>query len=117
MSVGGAPAGVIPIDLSAVDARGWRGQKTPWLVKRLLYKGPLLIRARRIDAVGSVRFAKVSGQHLTELRFSASENNGLQGSYRFLASLSLFRSPGCYAFQIDGTSFSNVVVMRVVDVT
>ncbi|MBA3716763.1 MAG: hypothetical protein H0W87_00860 [Actinobacteria bacterium] len=25
----------------------------------------------------------------------------------------LFRAPGCYAFQADGTSFSNVVVIRV----
>src|SRR5260221_5309425 len=31
---------------------------------------------------------------------------------RLLASATLFRAPGCYAFQIDGASFSSVVVMR-----
>jgi len=113
--LGDAPAGTIRISSSTIDAHGWMGQKTPWFIRRRLYKGPLLIRARRLDEVGSVRFAKISGQHLGELRFSASESNGIQGSYRFLASASMFRAPGCYGFQIDGTSFSNVVVMRVVD--
>jgi hypothetical protein len=116
MSVGDAPAGTIWISSSTIDSHGWMGQKTPWFVRRQLYKGPLLIRARRLDKVGGVRFAKVSGQHLRELRFGPSESNGIQGSYRFLASASMFRSSGCFGFQIDGTSFSNVVVMRVVDV-
>ena len=62
----------------------------------------------------AVRFAKGYGQHLTELRFSSAKAHRREGGqYRFLASASLFRSAGCYAFQVDGTSFSNVIVMRV----
>jgi hypothetical protein len=116
MSVGNANAGTIPVLQSDPDALGWLGQKTPWFVERS-YTGPLLIRGGRVDEPGPVRFAKVYGQHLSELRFRTGENNGIAGSFRFLASTSLFRASGCYAFQVDGTSFSKVIVMRVANRT
>jgi hypothetical protein len=114
MSVSDSPAGVIPIQQSTADPLDWRGQKTPWLVLRS-YNGPVLIRAARSDGRTPVRFAKVYGQHLRELRFSAGENNGMRGAWRFLASVTLFRETGCYSFQIDGTTFTRVVTMRVVE--
>jgi hypothetical protein len=121
MNVGSAPvAGTIDISQSLVDDQGWRGQKTPWLVPAP-YRGPVLIRAARIDDTSTpVTLAKTYGQHLHELRFRAGESNGsrgrvqgLPGRYRFLASSALFRGAGCYAFQIDGLSFSSVVIVRV----
>lgn len=112
MSVGASPSGVISIDQSVTDSLGWRGEKTPWFIART-YSGPLLIRGARIDGAGPIRFAKGYGQHLRELRFAARENNGIEGKWRFLASASLFRVKGCYAFQVDGTTFSRVVTMRV----
>jgi hypothetical protein len=112
MSVGEAPAATIFVDRAYSDSTGWMGQKTPWLIERR-YLGPLLIRAARIGLPGPVRLAKVAGQHLSELRFRPGENNGFQATYRFLASTSLFRTTGCFAFQLDGLSFSSVVVMRI----
>jgi hypothetical protein len=100
------------IYLGSADAKGWRGQKTPWLVP-IDYDGPVLVRGARVDRAGPVRFAKGYGQHLTELRYASGENNGTSAGHRFLASASLFRTAGCYAFQVDGTSFSRVIVMRV----
>lgn len=122
MNVGAAPVpGTIDISQSPLDGLGWRGQKTPWLVP-LSYRGPVLIRAARIDEAAAVAFAKSYGQHSTELRFRTGESNGargniqgLPGRYRLLASSTQFRSPGCYAFQIDGSSFSAVLVVRVTD--
>jgi hypothetical protein len=111
--------GTIDISLSQVDGKGWRGQKTPWLVPAP-YRGPVLIRGTRIDRSGETRFAKGYGDHLHELRFRTGESNGartringLPGRYRLLASATLFRGGGCYAFQVDGLSFSAVIVMRV----
>lgn len=112
VGVGNAPAGVIDISQSETDAQGWRGQKTPWAV-RWRYQGPVLIRGGRIDQSGAVRFAKGYGQHLKELRWPAHRSVAPKGAYRVEASATLFRSPGCYAFQADGTSFSTVVVMQV----
>jgi hypothetical protein len=39
-------------------------------------------------------------------------SSGMSGSYRFLASTTLLKTSGCYAFQVDGTTFSAVIVMR-----
>jgi hypothetical protein len=119
-NVGPAPVpGEIDVSQSIPDRQGWLGQKTPWLVPAS-YRGALLIRGARIDAPGAISFAKGFGDHLTELRYRTGESNGardritgLPGRYRFLASAASFRAAGCYAFQIDGTSFSSVIVMRV----
>jgi hypothetical protein len=75
----------------------------------------MLVRGLRLDEPEPVRFAKAHGQHLSELRFAAGERNALDKRFRWLASAALFRSAGCYGFQVDGTSFSKVIVMRVVE--
>jgi hypothetical protein len=106
--VGGAPAGVIA--LGYPDAKGWRGQKTPWLVP-LTYQGPVLVRGARVDRPGPVRFGL---EHRAELRYSSGQDTGTAAGRRMLASGSFFRSAGCYAFQVDGIPFSRVIVMRVV---
>jgi hypothetical protein len=112
IGVGDAPVGAIDVSQSQTDAQGWRGQKTPWAV-RWRYQGPVLIRGGRIDKPGAVSFAFGYGQHLRELHWPAGASAQPPGAYRFLASATLFRSPGCYAFQADGNSFSIVIVMRV----
>jgi hypothetical protein len=106
--------GTISIALSARDSLGWYGQKTPWAIRRS-YDGPILVRGARIDRRGQVRFAYGYGDHLRELQWNAGADQGLppDPSFRFLASGTLFRATGCYAYQIDGTSFSKIVVVRV----
>ena len=106
--------GTISIALSARDSLGWQGQKTPWAIRRP-YEGPILVRGARIGRRGQMRFAYGYGDHLRELRWDAGADQGLppDPDFRFLASETLFRAPGCYAFQIDGTSFSKVIVVRV----
>ncbi|HEY8646755.1 MAG TPA: hypothetical protein VIL77_12865 [Gaiellaceae bacterium] len=81
----------------------------------------MLVRAARIDAQGTIALAKVHSDHLQELRYATGFSNGyrdrsygMNGSYRFLAATTLLRTPGCYAFQVDGTTFSAVIVMRVI---
>jgi hypothetical protein len=111
-----APAGVISLAQSATDSLGWRSQKTPWQIARS-YNGPILIRGARIDQPGAVRFAFGNGQHLHELRFAIGANYALPhhlDQWRLLPFATLFRAKGCYAFQVDGTTFSHVVTMRVV---
>jgi hypothetical protein len=106
--------GRISIALSARDSLGWYGQKTPWAIRRS-YAGPILVRGARIDRRGQVRFAYGYGDHLRELQWDAGADQGLPPDprFRFLASGTLFRAAGCYAYQIDGISFSEIVVVRV----
>ena len=79
----------------------------------------MLVRASRIDARGAIALAKVHTDRLQELRYATGFSNGYRdrsygfnGSYRFLAATTLLRTAGCYAFQVDGTTFSAVIVMR-----
>jgi hypothetical protein len=114
VGIGGAGPATINMIFSYPDELGWYGQKTPWWVSRE-YDGPLLVRGARIDRRGAVRFAKSYGDHLQELSWEAGVDQSLPPNpdYRFLASETLVRARGCYAFQVDGTSFSRVIVVRV----
>ena len=108
-----SPAGVISVDRSGKD---WWEAKTPWLIART-YNGPILIRGARIDEPGAVRFAYGYGQHLQQARFATGADAELpqnRDQWRLLPLASLFPTKGCYAFQVDGTTFSHVITMRVV---
>jgi hypothetical protein len=114
VGVGRADPATINMIFSSPDEQGWYGQKTPWVVSRV-YEGPLLVRGARIDRRGPVRFAYGHGQHLRELYWEAGTDQSLPPNpdYRFLASETLVRARGCYAFQVDGESFSRVIIVRV----
>jgi hypothetical protein len=111
MSVADEPAGSVTIEGSRADPGGWRGQKAPW-VADARYRGPILIRGARIDAPGGVRFARATGDHLRELYQRRGQSVQPNGWRAWPGSL-LVRAPGCYALQIDGMSFSSVIVVRV----
>jgi hypothetical protein len=80
------------------------------------YKWPVLIRGGRVDGSGFVRFDR--GKHPgAELRIPAgtseSGNPGVADrGQRYRPSYTRLRAPGCYAYQVDGPSFSYPVVFR-----
>jgi hypothetical protein len=96
----------------------WAGQKVLWLVLPS-YRGRVLIRGARIDGAGRVRFQRGDVPPLS-LRIGLHPSGGSPGSpvpprgTRYFPSYTRVRGPGCYAYQIDGTSFSRVVVFRAV---
>ncbi|HJQ74760.1 MAG TPA: hypothetical protein VJ814_07735 [Gaiellaceae bacterium] len=100
------------------DSRKWAGQKVLWLVLPR-YRGPVLIRGGRIDRPGRVRFDSGNVPPLS-LRIGPTTTSGNPTSpvpppgTRYRPSFTRVRGPGCYAYQIDGTSFSRVVVFRAV---
>ena len=116
-----AAVGVVGVDIGkASSGEGWRGTKTPWEVDAS-YGGRILIRGRRIDRPGEVRFGSPPtsqgqlGRLKRELRWGAGVDHDSGARFRGLAAGSLFRSPGCYAFQADGAHFSEIVVIAVTD--
>lgn len=94
----------------------WGGEKTLWYADPA-YQGRALIRGRRIDGPGEVRFDYFDGQSLSpELRVdtrTARQPNGQWPSWIGATRLRL-DSPGCYAFQVDGDTFTEVIVFRAI---
>jgi hypothetical protein len=92
------------------DATAW-----PWGVQKVLwfvhprYAGPLLIRGRQLDGPNLIRFDR-GLKPPAEIRIEPNrspDGRGRPSSTRLL-------TPGCYAYQLDGTSFSRLVVFRAV---
>lgn len=90
----------------------WGGQKVLWAAAPG-YRGPVLIRGRQLDGphaagFGADRVPVAEMQLLSAGAFSPGEPPG----WREWPSFTRLRAGGCYAFQIDGTTFSTVIVLR-----
>jgi hypothetical protein len=104
----GGQHGQVPFPFPA--AGGWRRQKVFWYVAPS-YRRPVLIRGGRIDAPGQLRFG--SGGQVRELRIPVHSEIAWMGQpagSRGAPSYLRIHASGCYAVQIDGTSFSRIVV-------
>ena len=91
---------------SLYHGSAWSGQKVLWRVDRR-YSGPLLIRGRQLDGRNELRFdaGRVPPK---EMRIAS----GVLGDWRDRPSFTRLRAPGCYDYQVDGTTFSRVIVFR-----
>src|SRR3982074_1726256 len=92
----------------------WGGQKVLWFVVPD-YKGPVLIRGRRLGSWQWMRFDR-GALPAAEIRIAPGETvswSGQAPDSRGRPSYLRVGAPGCYAAQIDGTSFTNVVVFSV----
>jgi len=99
-----APGGVARLRDDVVRA-GWRFHKTLWAISPR-YRGRLLIRGRRVDGQGRVRF-HLGGPLRREIRWLPERR-----PWRYGGTSTLLRGPGCFAFQVDGVDFSDVIVFR-----
>lgn len=108
------PAAQAVVPLHSEDRKGnayWH--KTLWAVDPK-YHGPILIRGRGIDPPRSLWFVVPSGtangshRRVRELHMPAERSK----SWRYGPSLTIFPGPGCYALQVDGTTFSEVIVFK-----
>jgi hypothetical protein len=92
----------------------WAGGKVFWYV-RPSYRGRALLRGRRLDGPQRLGF---NGRRLParELRIERGMTVSWEGQprgSRGIPSGVRVRAPGCYGVQIDGTTFSRVVVFTV----
>ena len=94
------------------ESRNWGGQKVLWVVHPR-YRGPVLIRGRRLDGPDLVRFER-GDVPPAELRIERTTSDGVTDPGRGRPSFTRLRRPGCYGYQIDGTTFSRVIVFRAV---
>jgi hypothetical protein len=86
---------------------GLRGHKTLWAVAPG-YRGALLIRGRRLDGRGVLRFWPGRTPRLWWRGLWQEQ----RPRWRYGASTTLVPGPGCYAFQVEGTTFSRRIVFE-----
>ena len=109
------PTGVLQLAPAAnFNSKLWAGQKVLWLVLPS-YRGPVLIRGARLDGNGLVRFqsGNIPPAKLTIPVYTrGGQPSGMTPptGTRYVPSYTRLRGPGCYAYQIDGTTFSHVIV-------
>jgi hypothetical protein len=95
------PGGVLSLVPAAHGGR-WAAQKVLWFVHPR-YRGRVLVRGRRLDGPGLVRFDR-GVVPVRELRLGAGTTER--------PSFTRLRATGCYAYQIDGGGFSRIIVFR-----
>ena len=100
-TLGRGPAYPVLVDVHA------GANKTLWAV-RPTYRGPLLIRGRRLDGRGVLRFWPSRTPRLWWRGLWHEERS----QWRYGATATLVPRPGCYAFQVDGATFSRRIVFE-----
>ncbi len=88
----------------------WSGTKRVWLLDTR-YASRALVRGRQLDGPNEVRFVHgypgfTAGKILNPVRELLIEGNDAP-------SLTRVRAPGCYAYQVDGRTFSYLIVFEV----
>jgi hypothetical protein len=98
------------------DRNEWGISKILWL-SNPDYSGPALIRGYQLDGTNELRFMD-GADPPSELQFpveTSVSSPELEPGWRQLGSETRVRAPGCYAYQIDGLNFSEVIVFQFSD--
>jgi hypothetical protein len=85
--------------------QGWGGQKVLWFVDPR-YQGYVLVRGHQIDGPHGMRFQ-------TSLDPQLVINTADGGTpWPNMPSYTRLQAPGCYAYQVDGTTFSDEIIFQ-----
>ena len=100
-------------DLGTSQAHGWFALETIWFSVPG-YDGPFVVRAKRLGASGPIRVqpgdsGTVRGSG--PLVVPAGPTINTQDGYRTVPGSTWVTSSGCYAWQIDGQNFSEVITV------
>lgn len=116
---GGSALGVGPVhplatgteDLSSnTHAPGWLAIKSLW-VSDPTYQGPFLVRIRRL--AGSGPAGVLEDPSVTSFFVPDGPTwNSQSGGYRAITGATWVKTPGCVAWQVDGLTFSHVIVIE-----
>jgi hypothetical protein len=88
----------------------WSGTKRVWLLDNR-YVGRALVRGHQFDGPNEVRFVYGRPAFTPQNRLNPVPELRLE-RYRDYPSLTRLRVPGCYAYQVDGRTFSYLIVFE-----
>jgi len=87
----------------------WSGNKVLWIVAPA-YRGPVLVRGGRLDGPEALRF-NLGLDPPSELWMDAVPNY-FSDDWRAEPSFTRLQAPGCYAYQVDGQGFTEIIVFE-----
>ena len=85
----------------------WGGQKVLWFVNPD-YQGLVLVRGKQIDGPHAILFSDNYGEVPTPQYVFDTTSGG--SPWANSISYTRLQAPGCYAYQVDGANFSDVIV-------
>jgi hypothetical protein len=96
---------------SRTQHAGWLAAKSLWFSDPS-YHGPFLVRLRRLDRPGPVGVLESPGRS----SFMAPPVPTITGTdgYREVTGATWLKTPGCIGWQVDGLTFSNIIVVNAV---
>jgi hypothetical protein len=89
----------------------WLTLKTDWMVIPD-YQGPLVVRAGPVGHQGQVAYSFDTPRVAGPLVIPPGPTLNGEDGWRYAPSETWLSSPGCYAWQVDGLTFSYVIVFR-----
>jgi hypothetical protein len=96
--------------LASTQFPEWQALKTHFFTSPA-YRGPFLVRAKRLDDPGPIALGATPAQATPLVVPSGLAANGMAGWREFPYS-TFVKAPGCYAWQVDGRTFSEVIVVQ-----
>lgn len=98
------------VGLGDTSFPGWHAFKTHWLSVPS-YQGPILVRAKRLDRVGRISLGDAPNQAAPLVVPPGPSLNDSSG-WRDVPYPTWVKTPGCYGWQIDGRTFTEIVIIR-----
>lgn len=92
---------------------GWYFGKVLW-VGDPSYHGPILVRGRQIDGPNVLGF-ETGPNPDDELRLTTEAAGSTPSGWNNWATYTRVRAPGCYAYEVDGVGFSEIIVFQAAD--
>ena len=114
---GGRVRALLGVDTSGVARTGrwndhWAGAFKAFWVSEGSYQGPFRVRGARVDGPGDIGFGFNSD--IAEVVVPSGPTHDIRAGYRLANTGISVTTPGCYALQVDGTTFSDLIVFRAV---
>jgi hypothetical protein len=97
--------------ISPTNTPPWLGFKTLWF-STPRYQGPFVIRAKRLGEPGAIAMGEGPTAAFVVVPPGPTLNSS--SGWRQVPGGTWVKSPGCYAWQVDGLTFSEVIVVRAV---
>jgi hypothetical protein len=108
---GGEPRQGVADLINPTNSPPWLALKTLWFSVPS-YQGPFVIRAKRLGHPGPVALGE--GPTVAPLVVPPGPTLNGTGHWREAPGGLWVRAPGCYAWQVDGLTFSETIVVRAV---